>query len=72
MLSTSNDPFDLGPCTLILTMLRDTSSRPLMCCMYAAYEVIQPNRNGVAERTLQKLVITGVTFVLNDRRDPGL
>ena len=53
-------------------MLCDTSSRPLMCYMYVAYEVIQPNRNGAPEWTLQKLLITGVTFVLNDRRDPCL
>ena len=38
---------------------------PLMHCRYATYEVSQPNREGATEMTLQKLLITSVTFIWN-------
>ena len=45
---------------------------PLMCCMYATYGVIQPNRDGAMERTRQKLLMTSVTFISNDHSDLDL
>ena len=45
---------------------------PLVCCMYATYEVIRPNRDEATEWPQQKLLITGVTFISNDRCDLDL